>query len=366
MKLDKTLIIQYFAIIVLIVIALLATSIAKSDEKKISDLEKRISQLESNKISIPKGLFITGEVEGYYDDRTYDSGWDSRAELQIGINHKFNNNYVNWTGASMLYDTYYSLDTTKNNTIQEKQMGVGNDYYRLYIGETDAQRLGFAKTPKVGAPLIITQTNSRLDHREKTVLAIGGFNWDNQFDFDSYRLRQDLPVGVVLGWDNERDALYTGATVGLFGYADLSYMQIKNPKSSTSVSTFNERTQKGWSLGGTLYRWNVPLIWGAEVWDDMDTGFASKNRYDYGLLYSFNERIYGTVHRTENDDLGFTGNYWGVVYNVHTENDKDKRPDKRAGLEFGLYYHDKEQTSVNTGIYKDYNPQLLATIRYKF
>ena len=99
---------------------LLLTSIVKADEKKISDLEKRISQLESNKLSIPKGLFITGEVEGYYDDRTYDSGLDTRAELQIGITHKFNNHYVNWTGASMLYDTYYSLDTTLNNTVQTK------------------------------------------------------------------------------------------------------------------------------------------------------------------------------------------------------------------------------------------------------
>ena len=188
----------------------------------------------------------------------------------------------------MLYDTYYSLDTTLNNTVQEKQMGIGNDYYRLYLGETDAQRLGFAKTPKIGAPIIITQTNSRLDHREKTVLAIGGFSWDDKFYFDSYRLRQDVPAGLVLGWDNERDALYTGATVGLFGYADLSYMQIKNSKSSTSVSSFNERTQKGWALGGSLYRWNVPLIWCAEVWDDMDTGLANKNRYDYGVLYSFN------------------------------------------------------------------------------
>ena len=225
----------------ILLVMLLLSAIAQADEKKINDLEKRISQLESNKLSMPKGLFISGEVEGYYDDRTYDSGWDSRAELQVGITHKFNNRFVNWTGASMLYDTYYSLDTSLNNTVQEKQIGVGNDYYRLYLGETDAQRLGFAKTAKVGAPLIITQTNSRIDHREKTVLAIGGFIWDDQFDFDSYRLRSDLPVGLVMGWDNERDALYTSATVGLFGYADLSYMQIKNPKSSTSVSSFNER-----------------------------------------------------------------------------------------------------------------------------
>jgi len=156
----------------ILLLLLLCTSAAVADADKIKQLEQRIANLESNKLSIPKGVFITGEVEAYYDDRTYDSGLDSRAELQVGINHKFNNPYVNWTGASMLYDTYYSLDTTLNNTVQEKQMGVGNEYYRLYLGETDAQRLGFAKTPKIGAPLIITQTNSRIDHREKTVLAV--------------------------------------------------------------------------------------------------------------------------------------------------------------------------------------------------
>jgi hypothetical protein len=55
MKLDKKLTIQYVAVIILFLIALLLTSIVKADEKKISELEKRISQLESNKISIPKG-----------------------------------------------------------------------------------------------------------------------------------------------------------------------------------------------------------------------------------------------------------------------------------------------------------------------
>ena len=75
----------------IIIFLMFLSSVVMADEKKISDLEKRISQLETNKLSIPKGLFITGEVEGYYDDRTYDSGLDSRAELQIGITHKFNN-----------------------------------------------------------------------------------------------------------------------------------------------------------------------------------------------------------------------------------------------------------------------------------
>jgi len=54
MKLDKKLTIQYAAIIIIFLLALLLTSIVKADEKKISELEKRISQLESNKLSRPK------------------------------------------------------------------------------------------------------------------------------------------------------------------------------------------------------------------------------------------------------------------------------------------------------------------------
>ena len=62
MKLNKKLTIQYIAISILFLFALLITSVVKADEKKISELEKRITQLESNKLSIPKSLFITGEV----------------------------------------------------------------------------------------------------------------------------------------------------------------------------------------------------------------------------------------------------------------------------------------------------------------
>ena len=75
----------------ILLLLLLLTSAAVADTDKIKQLEQRIANLESNKLSIPKGVFITGEVEAYYDDRTYDSGLDSRAELQVGINHKFNN-----------------------------------------------------------------------------------------------------------------------------------------------------------------------------------------------------------------------------------------------------------------------------------
>jgi hypothetical protein len=91
-----------------------------------------------------------------------------------------------------------------------------------------------------------------------------------------------------------------------------------------------------------------------------------KNRIDYGGLYSLTDSTYVTYHRTENDDLGFSGDYYGVVYNIFSDNNKSVRPDKRKGLEFGLYYHDQEQTSVFTGNYTDINPKLLGQIRFKF
>lgn len=340
------------------------SSFVMADEKKISDLEKRISQLESNKIDLPKGLFIHGNVEAYYDDRTYDSGFDSRAEIQIGIQQSLNNKYLNWIGASALYDTYYDADHTKDNTIVNKQIGLGADYYRLYLGETDAQRLGFAKTPKIGAPIIITQPNSRIDHGEKTVLAIGGFQWDNEFEFDSYRLKKDVPFGAVLGFDNLTNTYYSSLTVNALGLFDVSYMRIDSPKTTGYYTT--SKAQEGWSIGGTLYRWNIPLVWGVELWDDKDTGLAGKQRFDVGGLYSINENLYVTAHRTEHDDLGYTGNYYGLVYQIMTQDDKDKRPDKRKGLEFGLYLHDKEKTSVYTGAHTDYGNQIIGSIRYKF
>jgi hypothetical protein len=131
----------------IVLVMLFLSAFAQADEKKIVDLEKRIQNLESNKIDLPKGLFIHGNIEAYYDDRTYDTGFDSRAEIQIGIQQTLNNPYVNWIGASSLYDSYYDADHTKDNTLVNKQIGLGNNYYRLYLGETDAQRVGFAMTP---------------------------------------------------------------------------------------------------------------------------------------------------------------------------------------------------------------------------
>lgn len=343
---------------------LFLSAVAQADEKKIADLEKRIQNLESKKIELPQGLFISGNIEAYYDDRTYDAGLDSRAEIQIGIQQSLNNKYVNWIGGSALYDTHYSKDTSLNDTLTEKQIGIGGNNYRIYLGETEAQRLGFAKTPKIGAPVIITQSNSRIDSREKAVLAVGGFDWDNEFDFDSYRLKKDQPWGLVLGYDNEYNTVYSSATIGVLGLFDVSYMRIDSPARSGVYAT--DKHQEGYAVGGSLHRWGIPAIWGIELWDDKDTGLAGKKRFDIGGLYSFNENLYFTAHRTEHDDLGYTGNYYGLVYQIMTENDKDKRPDKRKGLEFGLYLHDKEKTSVYTGAHTDYGSQIIGSIRYKF
>src|SRR6056300_2013812 len=93
---------------------------------KAETLEDRVAKLEKNIPNLPNGFFINGEVEGYYDDKTYDSGWDSRGELQLGISTAVPGESlgVDWVGASMLYDSHYSLDTSLNNTVQEKQIGL--------------------------------------------------------------------------------------------------------------------------------------------------------------------------------------------------------------------------------------------------
>ena len=43
-----------------------------------------------------------------------------------------------------------------------------------------------------------------------------------------------------------------------------------------------------------------------------------------------------------------------------------KRADKRDGLEFGIYLHDKEQTNVYTASHTDYDDQIIASITWKF
>ena len=324
-------------------------------------LEDRVTALENSAPNLPNGFFVNGEVEGYYDDKTYDSGWDSRGELQVGISTEIPETLsVDWVGASMTYDTHYSLDTSLNNTVQEKQLGFGNEYARWYIGETDAQRMGFAKTPKISVPLIYTETNYRIDHREKTVLTFGGWEYDNEFDFDSHRLKKETPWGVSLGYDNDGNVFYGTATVDI-GFAEVSYMRITGPEETTKGD------QEGYSIGGSLHRFGTPLVWGVELWDDKNTGTYTKDdRLDYGVMYNVTNSTYVTAHRTENDDLGYDGNYYGIVHNIYANYDPSKRPDKQDGLELGLYLHDKEQTNVYTGAFTDHGQQVVGSIRYKF
>ena len=352
----------------LIITLLLAMSLifpAQADDVTNKELLKRIEVLESKKDfigpDIPSGFFVNGNVEAYYDDKTYDDSWDSRTELTVGIEQTLENDF--WIGGSTKWDSHYSLDTTLNNTLVEKQIGFGNDTCRVFMGETDAQRLGFAKTPKISAPLIYTQNNFRIDHNEKTVIACGGYEWDNQFKFDSHRLKRNKPYAVNVGYDRKQDTTYLTGTYS-FGIAEVSYMRIDSPSTAPGYSV--DKTQEGYSIGGSLHRFGVPLVWGAEMWDDKDTGFAKDNRYDFGGLYSLTDNMYVTAHRTLNDDLGYDGNYYGVVYNVYTDTDVRKRADQRDGLEFGLYLHDKEQTSVYTGAHTDYGNQIIGSIRWKF
>jgi len=359
MKINHTKIALGGLVVVIIGFVLLMLS-SKAGAQDLT-LEQRIEKLEKTTPNLPQGFFVNGELEGRYNDKTYDSGWDSRGELQFGISTEVDTPIaVDWVGVSANYDSYYELDHTQDNTLVEKQLGFGNDVSRIYIGETDAQRMGFAKTPKISVPLIFTETNYRIDHREKTVLTFGGWEYDNEFDFDSYRLKRETPWGIALGWDNDGNVGYATGTISLMGYADLSYMRIEGPEETTKGD------QEGWAIGGSLHRFGVPLLWGAEVWDDKNTGLASKDRYDYGVMYNVNKDLYVTAHRTENDDLGYDGNYYGVVYNVPTSYDPNKRPDKQDGLELGLYLHDKEQTSVYTGAFTDHGQQVLASVRYKF
>lgn len=374
---------QIVKLLVVSLVAMLFSIAALAEEKT---LEQRVSDLENtvDGYSIPEGFFINGNIEGYYDDRTYDSGWDSRAELQLGIETDLQSDAlgINWVGGTMKIDSHYSLDTTQNNKLVEKQLGFGNDFARLYIGETDAQRMGFAKTPKISAPLIYTENNYRIDHNEKTVLTFGGWQYDNEFDFDSYRLSRETPWGVAIGYDNNNDVTYATGTVSLMGYADLSYMRISAPSASSNDDCCqyipfnvgglgNKKDQEGIAIGGSLHRFGIPMLWGIEKWDDKNAGNfltdqAKKDRWDYGVMYNVTKSTYVTAHRTENDDLGYTGNYYGIVHNVVQNYDPSKRADKQDGLEIGLYFHDKEQTSVFTGTKTDFKSDILASIRYKF
>ena len=328
--------------------ALVAFAAPATAEEKT--LEQRVSDLEASAPSLPAGLFVNGELEIYYDDDTYSSDIDSRAEIITGLQSDIDAGPITWAGGSARFDSHYSLDTTLNNTIVEKQLGLGVGNTRIYLGETDAQRLGFAKTPKIGVPLIITESNSRIDHNEKIVLTFGGWNNNNEFDFDTHSLGRDLPIGGSIAYDANTEKLYAGLTASLLGYAEVSYMQIGDKDGITD----SDNNQQGWAVGTSLYRWNIPVVLGVEMWDDKNTGtYTKQNRMDYGIMYGLTDEVQLGYHRVENDDIGTTGNYLSAVYT-------------QGPVEMGVYYHMTESQNVYTGTVTENDDSMKASIKYKF
>jgi len=329
-------------------LALIAFSAPATAEEKT--LEQRVSDLEAKAPSLPAGLFVNGELEIYYDDDTYTSDIDSRAEIITGLQSDIDAGPVTWAGGSARFDSHYSLDTTLNNTIVEKQLGLGVGNTRIYLGETDAQRLGFAKTPKVGVPLIITESNSRIDHNEKLVFTFGGWNNNNEFDFDTHSLKRDLPIGGSIAYDANTETLYAGLTANLMGYAEVSYMQIGDKDGITDT----DNNQQGWAIGTSLYRWDIPVVLGVEMWDDKNTGaYTKENRMDYGVMYGLTDEVQLGFHRVENDDLGTNGDYLSAVYT-------------QGPVEMGVYYHMTESQNLGTGAITENDDSMKASIKYKF
>ena len=321
---------------------------AIADEKT---LEQRVADLEASAPSLPAGLFVNGEIEIYYDEDTYDSGIDSRAEIITGLQSDVDAGPVTWAGGSARFDSHYSLNTALNNTVVEKQMGLGiGENTRIYLGETDAQRLGFAKTPKIGVPLIITESNSRIDHNEKVVLTFGGWENNNEFDFDTHKMTRDLPIGASIGYDANTEKAYAGVTVNLMGYAEASYMQIGDKDGLTDW----DNNQQGYAIGTSLYRWDIPVVLGVEMWDDKNTGtYTKENRMDYGIMYGLSDEVQLGFHRVENDDLGTNGDYLSAVYT-------------QGPVEMGVYYHMTESQNLGTGVITENDDSIKASIKYKF
>jgi hypothetical protein len=331
-----------------LLLALVAFVTPATAEEKT--LEQRVSDLEASAPSLPAGLFVNGELEIYYDDDTYTSDIDSRAEIITGLQSDIDAGPVTWAGGSARFDSHYSLDTSLNNTIVEKQMGLGLGNTRIYLGETDAQRLGFAKTPKVGVPLIITESNSRIDHNEKLVFTFGGWDNNNEFDFDTHSLKRDLPIGGSIAYDANTETLYAGLTANLMGYAEVSYMQIGDKDGITDW----DNNQQGWAIGTSLYRWDIPVVLGVEMWDDKNTGaYTKENRMDYGVMYGLTEQVQLGFHRVENDDLGTNGDYLSAVYT-------------QGPVEMGVYYHMTESQNLGTGVITENDDSVKASIKYKF
>ena len=331
-----------------LLLALVAFVTPATAEEKT--LEQRVSDLEASAPSLPAGLFVNGELEIYYDDDTYTSDIDSRAEIITGLQSDIDAGPLTWAGGSARFDSHYSLDTTLNNTVVEKQMGLGVGNTRIYLGETDAQRLGFAKTPKIGVPLIITESNSRIDHNEKMVVTFGGWDNNNEFDFDTHSMNRDLPIGASIGYDANTEKLYAGATVSLMGLAEVSYMQIGDKDGITDW----DNNQQGYAIGTSLYRWDIPVVLGVEMWDDKNTGtYTKEDRMDYGVMYGLTDEVQLGWHRVENDDLGTNGDYLSAVYT-------------QGPVEMGVYYHMTESQNLGTGAITENDDSMKASIKYKF
>ena len=329
-----------------LLVALVGFSTTALAEEKT--LEQRVADLESNAPSLPAGLFINGEIELYYDEDTYDSNMDSRAEIITGLQSELDGP-IDWAGGSARFDSHYSLDTTLNNTVVEKQLGFGIGNTRIYAGETDAQRLGFAKTSKIGVPLVITESNSRIDHNEKIVVTFGGWNNNNEFAFDKHSMSRDLPVGASLGYDANTEKLYAGVTANVMGLAEVSYMQIGDKDDA-----FGSDNQQGYAIGTSLYRWDIPVVLGVEMWDDKNTGtYTKQNRMDYGVMYGVTDDVILGYHRVENDDIGTSGDYLSAVYT-------------QGPVEMGVYYQMTERQNMYTGTVTENDDTMKASIKYKF
>jgi hypothetical protein len=285
------------------------------------------------------GPFINGTFEIYIDDTNTEGHVDTRFEAVGGYETELEHPFADWAGFSAKFDTNYALDRKLDNTITEKQMGLGIGGARLYIGETDVQRLGFAKTSKIGAPVIITKKNSRIDHQEKIALTFGGWGYNDEFEFNSYRLQRDMPYAGVVAWDPETKAMYYGVTARA-KIVDVSYMQI---------DTQDGETQKGMSIGTSLHRMGIPIGLGYEQWEDKEN-----TRKDYGIMYNYSKELMFTAHNVTDDDLGFTYNYLAAI---HT----------KGPVELGLYYHnDKVQVNPWTRQTSNIEDSVKATIKYKF
>jgi hypothetical protein len=284
------------------------------------------------------GLYYNGNVEMYIDGEWPEGDMSSRAEVFAGFQTELNDGPFNWAGAGARYDTNYSLDRTLDNTVQEKQMGFGIGNTRVYIGETDAQRLGFAKTSKIGAPVIVIEPNSRIDHKEKVVVTFGDWVNNDEFKFNQYKLqRKKLPIGGIVGYEPETKSMYAGATARLAIF-DVSYLQI---------SAEDKTTQRGYSIGTSLYPVGLPIGLGYEQFDD-----GGNVRKDYGVMYYGIKDVILSAHRVEDDDIGFTFNYFGAVYN-------------QGPMEYGVYlHHDKGMVGPYGN--RNYDDSFKATIKYNF